>query len=75
MDVTHPVVPSNTKGSDNTNQNTQEIVLYIVGGATFEEALHVNQFNTTNPQFKVVLGGSCVHNSTSMLNEISRYFD
>ena len=82
MDATHPSISNNNNtntgkasgmNSNNVNGHT-EIVMYIVGGVTFEEALHVNQFNRANPQFNVILGGSCIHNSTSLLNEVSRHF-
>lgn len=47
-----------------------EVIVFIVGGATYEEALTVSQFNNTNPSMRVMLGGSCVHNSLSFLDEI-----
>jgi vacuolar protein sorting-associated protein 45 len=47
-----------------------EVIVFIVGGATYEEALTVSQFNNTNPSMRVLLGGSCVHNSLSFLDEI-----
>ena len=40
-----------------------DIIVFIVGGATFEEALKVKEFNAQYPQYKVILGGSCIHNS------------
>jgi len=51
-----------------------EIIVFIVGGATFEEATKVNAFNQANPSLKVILGGSCVHNSRSFLKEIGEFF-
>lgn len=51
-----------------------EIIVFIVGGATFEEATKVNAFNAANPSMKVILGGSCVHNSRSFLKEIGEFF-
>lgn len=51
-----------------------EVLIFIVGGATFEEAATVAQFNATNPSMRVLLGGSCVHNSTSFLKEIGSSF-
>ena len=48
--------------------------MFIIGGATFEEALKVAEFNTANPQQKVVLGGSCVQNSVSFLKEVGATF-
>jgi hypothetical protein len=39
-----------------------------------EEATKVNAFNQANPSLKVILGGSCVHNSRSFLKEIGEFF-
>jgi vacuolar protein sorting-associated protein 45 len=51
-----------------------EIIVFMIGGATFEEATKVAEFNSANPGMKVILGGSCIHNSTSFLKEISGSF-
>ena len=51
-----------------------DVLVYMVGGVTFEEAAVVEQFNSTNPSMRVLLGGSCVHNSTSFLKEIATSF-
>ncbi|KAH8418540.1 hypothetical protein KR009_012162 [Drosophila setifemur] len=46
----------------------QEAVVFIIGGATFEEALSVHQLN--NAGYRVILGGTTVHNSRSFINEV-----
>ena len=51
-----------------------EVLVFMVGGATFEEATKVAEFNAANPAMRVILGGSCVHNSTSFLKEIGSAF-
>jgi vacuolar protein sorting-associated protein 45 len=51
-----------------------EVVVFLVGGATFEEATKVAEFNVANPSMRVILGGSCVHNSHSFLQEITSVF-
>jgi vacuolar protein sorting-associated protein 45 len=51
-----------------------EVLVFIVGGATYEEACKVAEFNLANPSLKVMLGGSCVHNSTSFIKEVSTHF-
>ncbi|XP_050671365.1 vacuolar protein sorting-associated protein 45 [Leptidea sinapis] len=48
----------------------QDIIVFIVGGATYEEALCVHQLNQTNTGVKIVLGGTTIHNSTSFIEEI-----
>lgn len=45
-----------------------EIIVFIVGGATYEEALAVHQLNTMG--YRVILGGTTIHNSESFLDEV-----
>lgn len=46
----------------------QEVVVFIVGGSTYEEALAVHRYNQEG--FKVILGGTTIHNSDSFIEEI-----
>ena len=47
------------------------IVVYFTGGVTYEETAAVADFNTTNQVgLKVVMGGSCVHNSHSFIRDV-----
>ncbi|XP_022216016.2 vacuolar protein sorting-associated protein 45 [Drosophila obscura] len=46
----------------------QEVVVFIIGGATYEEALAVHQLN--NSGYKIILGGTTIHNSQSFINEV-----
>lgn len=46
----------------------QEVVVFIIGGATYEEALTVHQLN--NAGYRVILGGTTIHNSQSFINEV-----
>ncbi|KAH8324997.1 hypothetical protein KR074_002697 [Drosophila pseudoananassae] len=46
----------------------QEVVVFIIGGATYEEALSVHQLN--NAGYRVILGGTTIHNSQSFINEV-----
>ncbi|CAH0595263.1 unnamed protein product [Chrysodeixis includens] len=48
----------------------QDIIVFIVGGATYEEALCVHQINQAYPGVRVVLGGTAIHNSTSFFEEV-----
>lgn len=41
----------------------QDIIVFIIGGATYEEALTVYNLNRTNPGVRVVLGGTTIHNT------------
>jgi vacuolar protein sorting-associated protein 45 len=51
----------------------QDIIIFIVGGATFEEAKEVAFFNENNPSLKVILGSTTIHNSESFLKEVLAY--
>lgn len=49
----------------------QRIVFWMVGGTTYEESAHVAGVNSLSSGASVVLGGSCVHNSSSFLRELA----
>ncbi|RVE47892.1 hypothetical protein evm_007406 [Chilo suppressalis] len=57
-------------GDDGYGRRPQDIIVFIVGGATYEEAYCVHQINQAYPGVKVVLGGTTIHNSTSFLEEV-----
>ncbi|GBP81169.1 Vacuolar protein sorting-associated protein 45 [Eumeta japonica] len=59
-----------TLGGDDYSRRPQDIVVFIVGGTTYEESLCVHQINQNYPGVRVVLGGTAVHNSTSFLEEV-----
>jgi len=70
---THPLMAAGGKTSANVEGVAlpQEILIFMVGGTTYEEATKVNEFNKTNAgKVRVILGGSTVHNSTSFLDEL-----
>eukprot|EP00798_Chlamydomonas_sp_ICE-L_P025257 gene25257-10905_t len=49
----------------------REVIVFIVGGSTYEEAKSVAEWNERNPHMKVILGGSAVLNSDMFLNALS----
>ncbi|XP_044305169.1 vacuolar protein sorting-associated protein 45 [Varanus komodoensis] len=49
----------------------QDIIVFIIGGATYEEALTVYNLNRTTPGVRIVLGGTIIHNTRSFLEEVS----
>lgn len=51
-------------------RRAQDIFVFIVGGATYEEAQCVHQINQTYPGVRIVLGGTTIHNSTSFFEEV-----
>jgi vacuolar protein sorting-associated protein 45 len=58
------------EGGGSTRDKPQDIILFIVGGVTFEEAKTVSQINASSPGIRIVLGGTTVHNSTTFLEEM-----
>ncbi|PGG98864.1 hypothetical protein AJ80_09446 [Polytolypa hystricis UAMH7299] len=58
------------EGGGHTRDKPQDIIVFIVGGATYEEAKMVAQVNASSPGVRVVLGGTCIHNSTTFLEEV-----
>ncbi|TVY39427.1 Vacuolar protein sorting-associated protein [Lachnellula subtilissima] len=58
------------EGGGSTRDKPQDIILFMVGGVTFEEAKTVSQINASSPGIRIVIGGTCVHNSTTFLEEM-----
>ncbi|KAG7154636.1 vacuolar protein sorting-associated protein 45-like [Homarus americanus] len=58
-----------------TTARPKNIVVFIVGGATYEESLTVHQFNTNNPGMHVILGGSTIHSASSFLDSVESAMD
>jgi hypothetical protein len=58
------------EGGGSTRDKPQDIIVFVVGGATYEEAKMVAQVNASSPGIRVVLGGTSIHNSTTFLAEV-----
>ena len=69
-DSAYPLISA----ASNSSTRFNEVIVFMVGGATYEEALAVAEFNAANPSMRVVLGGSCVQNSQSFLDELKVSF-
>lgn len=54
-------------------KKVRDVIVFICGGVTFEEAMKVAELNQRMAiqGQRVLLGGSCIHNSTSFLNEVA----
>lgn len=50
----------------------QEIVVFMIGGVTFEEARFVAQINGSRNGLFITLGGTSIVNSTVFLQELFR---
>lgn len=66
----YPIVRRNHQATGDTG-DADAVLVYMVGGVTYEEGAAVAEWNRTNAT-KVVLAGSTVHNSTSFLEELQR---
>ena len=58
------------EGGGSTKDKPQDIIVFMVGGTTYEEAKMVAQVNASSPGVRVVLGGTTVHNSSTFLDEV-----
>lgn len=56
--------------SGNTPDLPDNIIVFMIGGATFEEAREISEFNKTS-QCNIILGGSTIHNSKTFIAEAS----
>uniref|UniRef100_A0A8C9XRU0 Vacuolar protein sorting-associated protein 45 n=1 Tax=Sander lucioperca TaxID=283035 RepID=A0A8C9XRU0_SANLU len=52
-------------GPSSLRDRPQDIVVFMIGGATYEEALTVYNLNRNTPGVRIVLGGSSIHNTKS----------
>ena len=58
------------EGGGTTKDKPQDIIVFIIGGATYEEAKMIAQVNASSPGVRVVLGGTSIHNSATFLEEV-----
>ena len=58
------------EGGGTTRDKPQDIIVFMVGGATYEEAKMIAGINATTPGVRVVLGGTTVHNAATFLEEV-----
>ncbi|XDG01201.1 hypothetical protein ABKA04_000816 [Annulohypoxylon sp. FPYF3050] len=58
------------EGGGTTRDKPQDIVVFVIGGATYEEAKTIAGINASSPGIRVVLGGTSVHNAATFLEEV-----
>ncbi|CAF0758458.1 unnamed protein product [Rotaria sp. Silwood1] len=70
-------VPLNNRHTTNQQNQLQqqgqqikpsEIIVYMIGGITYEESFHIHMMNKQNA--RIILGGSYVHNFSSFIDEV-----
>ncbi|KAL2754685.1 hypothetical protein ACRALDRAFT_1042322 [Sodiomyces alcalophilus JCM 7366] len=59
------------EGGGVARDRPQDIIVFIVGGATFEEAKMVAAVNASSPGVRIVLGGTTIHNARTFLGEVA----
>lgn len=59
-------------GNTVMSKRPQDIIVFMIGGTTYEESLTVYNLNKQNPGIKIILGGTIIHNSASFLEEIQQ---
>jgi len=52
-----------------TKDAPQDIIVFIIGGATYEEALNVHEFSSSKG-IRAILGGTTLHNSATFLRDV-----
>lgn len=65
--TTHPYLDNQ---GNIPKEKPQDIIVFMVGGTTYEEARVVAQINASTPGVRVVLGGTDVVNSSSFLSQV-----
>lgn len=54
-----------------TKDKPQDVIIFMIGGATYEEAKMIAGINASTPGVRVVLGGTSIHNAASFLEEVN----
>ncbi|KAI7906640.1 Sec1-like protein [Cokeromyces recurvatus] len=70
-DTDYPFV-NNNHNDVSIRERPQDIIVFMCGGVTFEEAKYIAQLNATLPGVRIILGGNLVHNSKTFLQQISQ---
>lgn len=57
-------------GTVQLNEKPREMIVFVIGGVTYEESLAIHNFNRTLPGVKIIMGSTCIHNFRSFVDEI-----
>ncbi|KAI4494916.1 PREDICTED: vacuolar protein sorting-associated protein 45 [Polistes canadensis] len=52
------------------SKRPQDIIVFMIGGTTYEESLNIYNLNKQNPGVQIILGGTTVHNFESFIEEM-----
>ncbi|KAL3321200.1 vacuolar protein sorting-associated protein 45 [Cichlidogyrus casuarinus] len=48
----------------------KDVMIFVIGGASYEEAVAVHKMNVATPGLNIYLGSTCMHNSRSFMDEV-----
>jgi len=71
-EATHPFLGSEAPGGKGAKKAPTEVIVFMIGGATYEEARCVGEMNAANPGVKIVLGGTTMHSGDSFIAELAK---
>ncbi|KAK4876895.1 hypothetical protein RN001_009401 [Aquatica leii] len=69
--IKEDVYPRLNNLSNQLNNRPQDVIVFMIGGVTYEESLTIHAFNKNYPGTNFVLGGTTIHNSKSFLEEVN----
>jgi len=58
-----------------TKDKPQDIIVFMIGGTTYEEAKTIATINANTPGVRIVLGSTSIHNSSSFLADMEAAVD
>ena len=69
---THPFIdPGDGSVAQAMKERPQDIIVFMIGGTTYEEAKMITGINESMPGVRIVLGGTTVHNSESFIKVVA----
>ncbi|CAH0390273.1 unnamed protein product [Bemisia tabaci] len=66
-ETTFPFLGEN---SAQISRRIKDVIVFMIGGVTYEEALAVHNINCSHQNIRIVLGGTTIHNSASFFTEV-----
>jgi hypothetical protein len=71
-ETSYPFVESSRRRDEKHPQPTSEVIAFVVGGTTYEEARDVRNLNNSSGAGRIVLGGTSVLSSKTFLGDIAQ---
>lgn len=57
--------------SSQLKERPQDVIVFVIGGITYEETLAIYNINKATPGVRIIIGGTTVHNFQSFKEEVS----